>query len=259
MAQTTSPFAPPNELGSAYPVTLPAYEGPLDLLLQLIEKQELDISEVSLVTVTDQYLRTLEALDSLEPGALADFMLVASRLLFIKSRMLLPKPATDDELEEDEGDDLLRQLLDYKRFKEVAEQLRQREEEGLRSHVRTAPGPVLERRLDLSNVDVGALQNALKRALDRIPSDPPMPRVRVYPITVAEQIENVRSIIRSATTGNQRDSERVSFTELLSTNQTRVEVIVTFLAVLELIKQRELIALQDGTFGEIALVPAESD
>lgn len=129
----------------------------------------------------------------------------------------------------------------------------------LRSHVRTAPGPVLERRLDLSNVDVDALQKALTRALERIPSDPPMPRVRVYTITVTEQIKNVRSIIRNTAINAKQKTKHVSFTELLSANQTRVEVIVTFLAVLKLIKQRELIAVQDDTFGSIVLVPAESD
>ncbi len=263
MSAKPNPFGQPNDLGSAYPVTLPVFQGPLDLLLHLIERDELDISEVSLVGVTDQYLRTLELLEELEPGAIADFLMVASRLLFIKSRMLLPKPPGDDDEEEDSADDLIRQLIEYKRFKEVAEQLRTREEAGLRVYVRTAPRPALERRLDLSDVDVAGLNAALQRALARIPSDPPMPRVRVYSITVAEQIDNVRSYISSTVTrrrsshGESNGPASVSFVELLSQKQTRVEVIVTFLAVLELIKQHELVAVQSATFGEIELVPID--
>ena len=162
----------------------------------------------------------------------------------------------DEEEEEDSADALIRQLLEYRLFKEVAGQLRTREEEGLRAYVRLAPRPELERRLDLSDVDMDKLQRALRRALARIPSDPPMPSVKTYPITVAEQIDNVRSYIFSAQRRQQGAGEGVSFTELLSRNQTRVEVIVTFLAVLELIKQRELLAEQTNTFGEIMLQAA---
>ncbi len=261
MSPTHSFLTEPHALGSAYPVSLPDFQGPLDLLLQLIEKDELDINEVSLVAVTDQYLQTIEAMDEeLEPGGLADFLVIASRLLYIKSRTLLPKaPIDDEEEEEDSADALIRQLLEYRLFKEVAGQLRTREEEGLRAYVRLAPRPELERRLDLSDVDMDKLQRALRRALARIPSDPPMPSVKTYPITVAEQIDNVRSYIFSAQRRQQGAAEGVSFTELLSRNQTRVEVIVTFLAVLELIKQRELLAEQKNTFGEIMLQLAPRD
>lgn len=255
------PFRDSGELGSAYPVSLPAFQGPLDLLLHLIERDELDISEISLVAVTDPYLQTIDMLEEIEPGALADFLVIASRLLYIKSRALLPKPAPPDEDEEDAADALVRQLIEYRQFKEVAGQLKVREEEGLRAYVRTAPRPDLEKRLDLSDVDMEKLRRALQKALARIPTDPPMPRVKTYTITVAEQIDNVRSLIVSA---QQRqaggDSKRVPipFTELLSRNRTRMEVIVTFLAVLELIKQREIDAVQDLTFGEIALLPRSS-
>lgn len=252
------PFRDSGELGSGYPVSLPAFQGPLDLLLHLIERDELDISEISLVAVTDQYLQTIDTLEKIEPGALADFLVIASRLLYIKSRALLPQPAPPDDEEEDAADALVRQLIEYRQFKEVAGRLRQREEEGLRAYVRTAPRPDLEKRLDLSDVDMDKLNRALRRALARIPTDPPMPRIKTYTITVAEQIDNVRSLILSAQ-GNGVDGQPtrvpVSFTDLLSRNRSRMEVIVTFLAVLELIKQREIDAVQDLTFGDIALVP----
>jgi segregation and condensation protein A len=260
-------FDQDHRLGAQYAVTLPAFRGPLDLLLQLIEKQELDIDELSLVAVTDQYLQTIERLEEIEPGALADFLVVASRLLFLKSRQLLPKPLPPlDEEEEDAGEALIRQLLEYRRFKEVASTLQVRQDEGLRVYIRSAPRPEFERQLDLSNVDLDRLQVALQRALERIPDDPPLPRVKTYQVTVADQIESVRDFVAhvqlrytDGSVGAENKRIPVAFTDLLRQSSTRLEVIVTFLAVLELIKLRELEAIQQGTFGEIALVPAAHD
>ncbi|HAJ36305.1 MAG TPA: hypothetical protein DCL15_11485 [Chloroflexi bacterium] len=247
-------------LGASYPVSLPAFEGPLDLLLHMIEGRELDISVISLMAVTDQYLKTLNTLEEIEPGALADFLVVASRLLYIKSYNLLPKPRPPVEDEEEaSGDALLNQLLEYRRFKQAAAALRAREEAGLRVYVRTAPRPEVERRLDMSNLDLEALQRALRKVLQRMPVEPPMPRVKSYPITVAEQIENVRAYLRAAFATPQRTRRGVSFEGLLSRSATRLEVIVTFLAVLELVKLREVEVVQEGVFGEIQLLPATSE
>ncbi|MCX6046503.1 MAG: segregation/condensation protein A [Chloroflexi bacterium] len=240
-------------LGAAYAVTLPLFQGPLDLLLQLIEKQELDINEISLVTVTDQYLQTIDQMQEIEPDALADFLVVASRLLYIKSRSLLPQPRPPEEEEEDSTDALIKQLLEYRQFKQVAESLRAREDLGLRAYTRTAPRPVVEKHLDLSNVDLSKLHAVLRKVLQRIPSDPPMPRVKTYPITVAEQIENVRQYLQSNVSDN-ANSAPISFIEILGRSWTRIEVIVTFLAILELIKQRQIHVIQDGLFGEIMLM-----
>jgi segregation and condensation protein A len=241
-------------LGSAYPVSLPAFEGPLDLLLQLIERNELEISAISLVAVTDQYLRTVERMEEVDPGALADFLVVASRLVYIKSRALLPQPRpAGEQLDEEEepADALVRQLLEYRRFKEVAAHLRSREERGLRVYVRVAAAPELERRLDLGALSLEQLHAALRKVLARVPKDPPIPRVKTYSITVAEQIEAVRAAVLTA----RQQSGGLRFVDLLSAQTSRLEVIVTFLAVLELIKQQELVAIQEGTFGEIQLVP----
>lgn len=250
----------PQPLGSNYAVHLPAFEGPLDLLLHLIETQELDISAISLVAVTDQYLQTMAQLEEIEPGALADFLIVASRLLYIKSYHLLPKPrpVTEDDEDEASGDALVRQLLEYRQFKEIAGLLRTREQAGLRVYVRAAPRPEVQKRLDLDNMDVGRLQAALRKVLQRMPVDPPLPRVKTYAITVSEQIENVRSQLRSQTaaTGGSRRAQ-LSFYTLLSQSATRLEVVVTFLAVLELYKLGEIEVLQEGTFADIYLIPTE--
>ena len=238
-------------LGSNYAVRLPAFEGPLDLLLHLIETQALDISAISLVAVTDQYLQTLGQLEEIEPGALADFLIVASRLLYIKSYHLLPKPrpAAEDDEDEASGDALVRQLLEYRRFKEIAGLLHERELRGLRVYVRAAPLPEMPRRLELDEMDVSRLQAALRKVLQRMPVEPPMPRVKTYAVTVAEQIENVRAVLVSGS------SERLSFERLLSGGADRMEVVVTFLAVLELFKLGEIEIVQEGTFGEILIVP----
>lgn len=248
-----SPFAVhPHALGAAYAVTLPSFQGPLDLLLSLIEREELDISAISLVTVTDQYLRTIEQMEQREPDALADFLVVASKLLYIKSRTLLPKPQPPVEgEEEDPSDALLKQLLEYRRFKEVAAGLHERETLGLRTYPRPAAPPQLEKHLDLSNVDLDKLRNVLQRVLQRMPGDPPLPRVKSYSITVAEQIDLVRELLSRA--HNAGGGVNVSFGELLSRQASRLEVIVTFLAVLELIKQHEVVAMQDDLFGEIVI------
>lgn len=249
MTSPTLRYGDKHPLGAAYPVEQEAFAGPLALLLSLIERQQLDISAISLVAVTDSYLTSIEALSDVAPDALAEFLALASRLIFIKSRALLPKPPSDSDGEEESADALVRQLLAYRQFKRAAAELAARDEQGLRAYVRTASVLKPERRLDLSNVDLARLQAALQRALRRIPSEPPPPRVRAYAVTVAQRMDEVRATLRRVlATG-----APVHFDALLEHAATRVEIIVTFLAVLELIKQRELAVEQEETFGEIVL------
>ncbi len=237
--------------GAGYTVQQPAFAGPLDLLLQMIEVRELDVSLISLMGVTDQYLKTIHALEEIEPGALADFLVVASRLIYIKSYQLLPKPRPPvEEEEEASGDLLLRQLIDYRRFKAAAAWLRGREASGLRLYVRTVPRPEVVRRLEMAGLDLKALQRGLRQVLQRLPAA--LPRVKSFPITVAEQIEVVRASLK-ALLGR---AQVIRFEELMGRGTTRLEVVVTFLAVLELVKLHEIEVLQDETFGTIRLMPA---
>ena len=161
----------------SYPVSLDAFDGPLDLLLQLIERHELDISEVSLCAVTDQYLSTLEQFVDVEPAALADFLAIATRLLYIKSSSLLPRPADEEDEEEDAGDALVRQLIEYRRFRQAADELRDRSESGQRVHVRPVVNEAPDRRRtappDLSDVDAEDLQAVLASVLKRMPVEAP--------------------------------------------------------------------------------------
>jgi segregation and condensation protein A len=249
--------------GASYAVELPAFQGPVQLLLHLIEREELDINEISLVAVTDQYLRAIAQLDELEPDALAGFIDVASRLLYIKSNRLLPRPSNDVEEEEDAGEALIRHLLEYRQFKQAANSLKDRVEAGRRAFVRVAsatqPSVRTPRQPDLSGVDLPSLQAALKRALERIPVEKPVPRLQPYTVTVADQIERVRNRVRMAhQRGDAHERSPIAFSTLLGEGYSRIEVIVTFLAVLELIKLRELRFRQSGTFGEIILLPVDT-
>ena len=241
-----------NPLGAGYPVSLPIFDGPIGLLLHLIEREALDISEVSLVAITDQYLRAIETMQEIGPDALADFLVVAARLLYIKSRGLLPHPEDEEDEEESQSGGLIQQLQDYRRFRAAAGELQLRASIGLRTSARLAP-PQLDRRLDLSALTIEKLADAAQRALNNLPSEPTIPSVRSYPITVAETIEAVRERIIGQWGKNGATGGPLPFSALLSQSRTRLEVIVTFLAVLELIKQKEIAAEQEETFGEIML------
>jgi len=243
-----------NPLGAGYPVSLPIFDGPIGLLLHLIEREELDITEVSLVAITDQYLRAIEALQEVEPDALADFLVVAARLIYIKSRGLLPQPESEED-EEGQSEGLIQQLLDYRRFRAAAGELRLRASIGLRTSARLAPAQ-LERRLDLSALTIEKLAAAAENALRNLPSDPPPPTVRAYSVTVAERIETIRERFRGIAGGAGKSRKKLFFSWLLSEGRSRQEIVVTFLAVLEMIKQREIAAEQEETFGEIVLSSA---
>lgn len=240
---------------ATYRVALDVFEGPLDLLLRLIEREELDISKVSLAIVADQYLGYVATLQEVSAANLADFLVIAARLLVIKSRALLPKPEedTDDEEEgEDPGEELARQLLEYKRFKEVAARLRTLEEAGQRAYPRLAPPPQIERRLRPGDVSLAELLDALKRALELHPPAPPIDGV-VAPVVV--HIADCMRNLLDLTAGG----ARVRFGAVMRRARSRLEVIVTFLALLELIKQQRVRAAQDTPFGEIYLEAREPD
>jgi len=232
-----------------YEVRLAIFEGPLDLLLHLIEREELDITKVSLAQVTDQYLEYISLLEQLNAEILADFLVVAAKLLLIKSETLLPQPprAPGEEEEEDIGEELARQLIEYKKFKEAAIELREREEMGLRTYVRVAPPPKLERPLDLEDVSLTDLVEAVRRALDLRPPAPSVSGVVTpFTITVAEKMAFIE--------GKLKRQRRVSFNRLLTQATSRLEIIVTFLAVLELIKLKGVEVQQERLFGEIVIL-----
>ncbi len=230
---------------SDYQVALPVFEGPLDLLLHLIERQELDITKVSLAQVTHQYLDYLARISERNPEDLADFLVVAAKLLLIKSRMLLPQPpAPPPAEEEDVGDDLVRQLVEYKKFKDIARWLKEIEECGQQAYIRLPGPPPVEPVVDLGEVTLDELLAAMREALDL---KPPLPSVNntVAPITIT--IADQMALIERRTAG----SRRVRFRQLLEDAENRIEIIVTLLALLEMVKQLRVRMRQDRLFGEI--------
>lgn len=271
----TEPVLSPAEVeveAKPYQVKLPIFQGPLDLLLHLIKREEMDISRVSLAQVTDQYLEYISLLEELSVEALADFLVIAAKLLLIKSEMLLPRPpGAPDEEEEDVGDELARQLIEYKKFKEAALELKQREEMGLRAYVRVALPPKLERPfgrtqdgpfgrkrsdaqdkpLDLEDVSLADLVEAVRRVLNVRPPSPSVSEVVTpFTVTVAEKMALIKERLER--------QRRVSFNHLLAQAASRLEIIVTFMAVLELIKLNGVKVQQERIFGEIMiLLPGE--
>jgi len=239
---------------NAYTVDLPNFEGPLDLLLSLIEKEEMDITKISLARVTDQYLAYLEVLQQVNPDELTDFLVVAAKLLLIKSQVLLPRPPPSiiEEEEEDVGDELARQLLMYKQFKEIANELKTLEETGQRNFIRlTYIPPKIEPKLTPGDVTIEQLLQAAIEALTIKPEDPDVDEVvsRIT-VTIGQQMNHIRQTLTA--------QKRVSFTKLLSENRNRVEIIVTLLAVLELIKRRVVIVQQDAAFADLLISPNDT-
>lgn len=234
-----------------YRVQLPAFDGPLDLLLSLIEERELDITVIALATVTDQFLAYVRALDAPNPRLLADFLSLAAKLLLIKSRSLLPPPPPsdeDDEAEEDVGEVLARQLREYQRFKQAAAGLQAREAANLQVFAREAPPPARPPTLGLDGVTLDDLMGALRRALARLPAEPSteMP-VQPHSVTVESKMADLRERIRWG---------RLDFNAWLAEASTRYEVVAGFLALLELVKERAVIARQDAVFATIWLEAA---
>ena len=234
----------------AYKVTTPVYEGPLDLLLQLIERAELDITKLALAQVTDQYLAHLRSLQERAAEDVSAFLVIAAKLLQIKSEALLPRPPVREVGEEDPAEALARQLLAYKRYKEIAQTLHTREAAGLRTYLRLAPPPKVQGVLDLSEYTLNDLVNAVRSAFAQVDNRPELKTVVSAPrITIRDRIKHIVSKIKIG--------QQTSFRRLLGNQHTRLEVVVTFLAMLELIKRRYLKAQQDSLFGDIDLVPAE--
>lgn len=229
-----------------YKVQTPVYEGPLDLLLNLIEHAELDITTVSLAMVTDQYLSYINSLEQLNADEISAFLVIAAKLIQIKSEALLPRPPARETGEEDAGQALVDQLKLYKRFKEIGGWLNIREAANLRTYLRVAPPPKVEPKLDLSNITMEKLVAAAEEVFAREKSKKPLASVIAAPrVTIREKIEMITRIMKEA--------QRASFGSLIKDSKSRLEIVVTFLAMLELIKRYRVQAHQEGLFGDIEI------
>jgi segregation and condensation protein A len=234
----------PGATSHPYTVATPVFEGPLALLLLLIERAELDITRLALAQVTDQYLQYIHAMAEAQPDEISAFLVIAAKLVQIKSEALLPRPPEREAGEEDPGTALVEQLKLYKRYKEIAGWLLARQSANLRTHLRVAPPPHVEARLDLSNLTLGDLLAAAERAFGREKEKKSLGTVISAPrVTIREKIELITQTLKEV--------ERARFRGLIGNKATRVEIVVTFLALLELVKRYHVEAHQDGLFGDI--------
>jgi len=229
-----------------YNVHTPVYDGPLDLLLNLIEHAELDITSVSLAMVTDQYLVYINSLAQINADEISAFLVIAAKLLQIKSEALLPRPPAREAGEEDTAQSLVDQLRLYKRFKEIGVWMYARQQANLRNYLRIAPPPKVEAKLDLSNLTLEKLIAAAEVAFAKETAKRPLGDVIAPPrITIREKIDLIAKLMKEV--------EHSTFQTLLTEGASRLEIVVTFLAMLELVKRYRIHAHQEGLFGDIEI------
>ncbi|MFH1047589.1 MAG: ScpA family protein [Patescibacteria group bacterium] len=233
----------------SYTVKLEQFEGPLSVLLQLIETEKLDISEVSLAKVTDDYIKLLEANPDLPPEELADFLVIASKLLLIKSRMLLPYLQL--ETEEDNIDDLESQLRIYKSYLEASRIIEQMvgdrrflyvHDKLPKTEIGFSP-PKIFSTDQMHELYLGVI----KRLEPLVKTEK---RVLERAVSIHEKIQQIRDLLNR--------TKRVSFKTLMSNATSRMEIIVSFLALLELVKQKNVTVQQTGRFEDISIIKANS-
>jgi segregation and condensation protein A len=229
---------------SSYCIFTEIYAGPLDLLLNLIERAELDITKLALAQVTDQYLSYLHHLEVLDPANISSFLVIASKLLQIKSEALLPRQKERGPDEEDPGVALTNQLLTYRLYKQAAEWLAHRELAHLRTYLHLPTQPKIPGKLDRDEVTLLELVNAAHSILIVQPAQLFISEiVSLSGISIREKIK--------AVINNLQQNSQTTFRRLLSQNRSKLETVITFLAILELIKRKIVIVQQEGLFTDI--------
>lgn len=233
-------------------VKLERFEGPLDLLLHLIKRDEIDIYDIPIARITQQYLAYLELMRSLDLEVAGEFLVMAATLMRIKAKMLLPAPRAEEEEEEgDPREELVQRLLEYRQFKEAASTLRLREEERRHLYERGLLPPLDDAGpLPLAPASLFDLMDAFHRVVARIP-EPAVYEVRVEIFDVEEKMTE---IARAAA-----EDGTVMFSALLLRCRARAEMVVTFIALLELIKLGQVTVIQSEHFDDITIVHREPE
>jgi segregation and condensation protein A len=236
-----------NEVASPYRINLPMYEGPLDLLLDLIRKQEMDIHNIPIAEITEQYLDYLHGLEKLDVDVSADFIYMAATLIHIKSKMLLPAdPLAGPEEQQDPREELVHRLLEHEKFKNAAQLLYQKQQ--IEDHVWSRPdrelytGEAVEGELVVSLVDlVKTFQQVLERRKEVARFE-----VRHETVTIAQMMDRLRRRLIAT-------DDPVSLIEFFETCETRNAMIVALLAVLEMVRMQAVILVQSELFADIGL------
>ncbi len=236
-----------------YQVELEVFQGPLDLLLTLIRNESLPITEVALAKVTDGFLRYLETLEFIEAGTLAEFCETAATLMLIKSRAILPRPPEDEIDEEDDAHELLERLKAYKHYRRTAERLGEREKGGLRAFARVAPAEALAP--TRGEIEPSALAAAFREALAEAEREAredavEQPDFKPQRVRLIDRFNRIREMLLAR--------RRITFREVIIGGrpkgaEPREFVIVSFLALLELLRRFAVAVRQDDLFGEIEI------
>ena len=237
---------------SDYKVKLEIFEGPLDLLLYLIKQDEIDIYDISIERITRQYLEYLKAFKELNIELAGEFIVMAANLIYLKSRSLLPADQQPPEEEAEEDDprwDLIRQLIEYKKFKEAAAELHLRELAQQRIFAREgASTPAIEGPLRLGEVGIFQLINAFQIVIKRVEERQDLQEIFGERFSVSDKIDKILQRVAAGAP--------VRFSDLFEAVVSRVEVVVTFLALLELIRLRQIRAIQKSIFDDIEIAAA---
>ncbi|MDP8217649.1 MAG: segregation/condensation protein A [Candidatus Theseobacter exili] len=235
-----------------YKVSLEIFEGPLDLLLYLIKKEEVDIYDIPIFKITKQYLRYLDLMKMLDLDIAGEFLRLAAELMYIKSRMLLPsieREPVDEEDIEDPRSELVRKLIEYKKFKDVAGDLEELEEKRSQWIEKRDEDAVLpEEEIDMDDISIFDLLTAFSDVLSRAKEEN-LKEIFEEQIRVEDKIKFLQRRLK-----NERS---FSFFSIFQEETTRMEIIVTFLAILELIKSQELKVRQKKNFHEILIFSTE--
>lgn len=233
-----------------YSIQLQVYEGPLDLLYDLISKQKIDIKDISITEITKQYINYLEMLEKMDLEITSEFITMASKLLEIKSKYLLYKQKDGDEVE-DPRLELVEKLEEYKKFKLASEKLKANVSYVNELFYRTREEIIVDESLDLSDISIEAIKNILPYILkvkasksDEIKDEKLDKIVKGRIISVEEKINYIRNVID--------EKSEVRFTKLIE-SYDKDEIIATFLSILELIKEKEIIVAQDIFFDDILI------
>lgn len=237
-------------------VKLQAFEGPLDLLLHLIDKNKIDIYDIPIVEITNQYMEYIRAMQKQDLNVMSEFLVMAATLLDIKCRMLLPKEVNEDGEEEDPRSELVEQLLQYKIYKFMADELKDRQMDSECVYYKnpTIPEEVLEYRepvdLDelLGDLTLSKLnrifKDVIRRQDDKVdPIRSKFGKIEQEEVTLPEKLDYVQTYAKS--------HRKFSFRQLLEKQHSKMHIVVTFLAILELMKAGEILIEQEEIFGEI--------
>lgn len=239
------------ENSSAYKIKLDNFEGPLDLLLYLIKDSKVEIDDIKLAEVTDQYLEYMQDLDSIDMEKAAEFIDIAATLLEIKSKHLLPQERVDIPDVEDDEKLILMRLKEYKLFKEAGEKLKL--QENVNRLYKSPDEKVNDFRIILKQMNVENLVNAFAKMLSRANLETAVEETKTIERdrwTVEEKEFEIKTLI------TQKDS--LKFSEIVGEDFTRGEIITTFMALLELLKRQQICVSQDEQFGEILILKGEN-